>query len=437
MIRFAFALIALALGAAAGASEPTGLHAALDQLTRDGKFSGAVVVRGAGGVVFARGYGVADPLTGRAFTPDTTVDSASLAKPVTAAAILVLAREGRLDLDAPVRRYLPEYPHASATVRHLLAHSAGLAIDESESSIVGKSNDALLASVRDQRLAPLFEPGTSFTYCNLCSVTLAILIERVSGSHYLDFARSRVLLPPGVTLRPRRLSEWLGRAIGYRRNANGRIERADSYDDEAFYGSGNLSLSASQLAEWGSEWWRPRLAAIWSMATRPARIAGKPSGLTWGNWYCAPRGRRCHYLGHHEGFHHMLYWNAGRRISVAMISNNTLAPALQQRLQRAIVEFAEGRGASARPELAASLPDRAVAPGGYRFPTGETIVVRTKGNSSVTVDRRGLAYPAYPIGAGIRYVPGLDVYLAGGPGGLLHWLSLYEDVQATPLARRR
>lgn len=434
MIRAALAATVLMAGAAHGAGLP-GLDRALDRLERQRRFSGAVVVRGPGGVRFARGYGLADPFAGRAFTPDTPVDSASLAKPVTAAAVLLLARDGRLDLDSPVRRYLPDYPDPRTRVRHLLAHSAGLTVDESASAITGKTNEALLAEAGARE--PLFEPGSRFTYCNLCSVALASLVERVSGSHYLAFARSGLELPGAATLRPARLADWAGRAIGYRRSAEGKIERADSYDDERFYGPANLSISAAQLAEWGVQWWRPQLRSIRPEATAPAIIAGKPSGLTWGNWYCAPGGRRCHYLGHHEGFHHMLYWDGDRRIAVAMVSNNSLAPALQQRLQRALVAFGEGRGAAARRELAAPLPDRAVAPGRYRLPTGETVVVEAKANSPTTVERRGLAYPAYRIGAGIRYVPGLEVYLAGGPSGRLRWLGLHEDFVGTAVAPRR
>ena len=84
-------LVAAAIAAApTGATEPAGLHQSLDRLTREGKFSGAVVVRGPEGVRFARGYGLADPFAGRPFTPQTSVDSASLAKPVTAAAVLQL-----------------------------------------------------------------------------------------------------------------------------------------------------------------------------------------------------------------------------------------------------------------------------------------------------------------------------------------------------------
>lgn len=429
MIRLLTASLALVASATAYAREPAGLHQALDQLTREGRFSGAVVVRGPEGVRFARGYGLADPFTGRTFTPYTPVDSGSLAKPVTATAVLLLARDGKLDLDEPVRKYLPEYPYPGTTVRHLLAHSAGIPGSAIE-TITGKTNEAFLTEISERRLAPLFPPGSGFSYCNFCYTSLAILIERVSGQHYLDFVRKRALLPAEVTIRPRRLSDWAGRAIGYRRTAGGKVQRADSYEDEAFYGSANLSVSALQLATWGAEWWKPGLAPIRSVARQPAAIAGKASGLTLGNWYCAARRRRCHYLGHHESFHHMLYWDADRRISVAMVSNNMLAPALHQRLQRALVAFSEGRSAAARRELASKLPDIPVAVGEYYLPNRERISVTNGPGPLLTVKRGGIGYAAFPVGSGMRYVPGLDVYIAGTPDRRLHWLSLYESVVA-------
>ena len=417
---------AIAVGSpAATVGEPSGLHQTLSQLAGTRKFSGAVVVRGPDGVRFARGYGAADPFTGRLFTPDTQVDSGSIAKPVTAAAVLLLARDGKVDLGAPVRHYLPEYPHAETTVRHLLSHSAGLALKESPVELAGKDSAALLADAGVR--SPLFQPGIAFTYCNLCYSTLAMLIERVSGVHYLDFVKRRALLPAGVSIRPERLANWKDRAIGHRQTNDGKLERFDSWEGEAFYGSGNFSLSAAQLAQWGSEWWKRPLTAIRAEATAPAMIAGKRSGLSWGNWYCAPERHRCHYLGHHEGFHHMLYWDAKRRISVAMVTNNTLAPAFHQRLQRALVAFAENRPAEARREIRKQLPEREVPIGEFRLRAGEMLAVKKSG-SRVSVERRGLSYPAYPTGSAVRYVPGLDGYLAGDEGGRLHWITLYDAV---------
>ena len=405
---------------------PAKLHDSLEQLVRDGKFSGAVVVRGADGVQFARGYGLADPFERRMFTPDTPADSGSLAKPATAAAILLLVRDGKIDLEAPVQRYLPEFPHSATTVRQLLSHSAGLNLNESPEGLANKSNADLLAMSGDL----LFTPGTAFSYCNLCFIAQAMLIERVAGMPYMDFVRTRLAVPSAVRLRPARLADWKGRAIGYRRNEKGDIERFDSWDGELLYGTANFSISAAQLAEWGSQWWQPQLRPIFEAATTPARVGENQSGLTLGNWYCVRGGRRCHYLGHHEGFHHMLYWDADRRISVAMLSNNALAPELQQRLQRALVAFAEGNSSAGSAELSAPLADIPIPTGQFRLPSGEMLDVRADGNRR-SIRRGGVDYPAYPVGTGIRYVPGLDAYLAGTSDGRLRVLTLYEDLTGT------
>ncbi len=434
MKQIALVIAALFTSQIAHASDGTPLHEALMKLAHDGRFSGAVVIRDANGVRFARGYGLADPFSNRPFTPDTPVDSASLAKPVTAAVVLQLARARKLDLDAPVRRYLVGYPQKSTTVRQLLAHSAGLLLEDSIESFDGKTNEMILEEIANKQLPPLFAPGSEFAYCNTCYMALALLTEKVTGISHLALARDLVALPGDVTIRPLHLADWQARAIGYRRTADGKFERADSYESEAFYGSGNLSISASQLASWGSEWWQPRLAGIMRLATTPAQIAGKTSGLTWGNWYCATVGQRCHYLGHHEGFHHMLYWDADRCISVAMVSNNTLHPALQQRLQRALVAFATGDSRTGERELGTALPDAPVQAGRYVLAGRETSDVSSDG-SGVWIERRGLRYRAFragAVGTGIRYVPGLDVYLAGSPDGHLHWLSLYEEFRAKP-----
>ena len=426
MIRLAVAVLALAAGNAAAARGPAGLDEALAELAREGRFSGAVVIRDSRGVRFARGYGPADPFSGRAFTADTPVDSASLAKPVTAATVLSLAADGRIHLDSPVRRYLPSYPHGQATVRHLLAHSGGLAFDDSPEALAGKTNAALLDEARQQS-GPLFQPGSAFSYCNLCTVALALLVERVTGRHYVYAARAQARLPLAVTIRPPRLADWRGRAIGYRRKSDSAPERFDSWEGEQFYGPGNLSVSARQLADWGAEWWRPDLSRIRDQATQPATIAARPSGLSWGNWYCAKSRKRCHYVGHHEGFHHLLYWDSGRRISIAMVSNNALAPSLQQRLQRALVAFAENRIADARHELRRPLASGPVPLGRFDLPGGEAVAVRAE-NDIVHVSWRGLDYRAFGIGDGIRYAPGLDIYLSGAANGGLHWLGLYEDL---------
>jgi hypothetical protein len=165
----------------------------------------------------------------------------------------------------------------------------------------------------------------------------------------------------------------------------------------------------------------------------PARIGSGRSGLTLGNWYCAPQGSRCHYLGHHEGFHPMLYWDAEKRLSIAMVTNNALAPDVQQPLQRAIVTFANSRPAAGLAEIAARLPHIQAKVGSYRTSGGEVIKVDAGPGPLLRLTRRRVTYDVYPAGSGIGYAPGLDAYVTGSPTGGLNMLSLYERREAAPL----
>jgi hypothetical protein len=122
----------------------------------------------------------------------------------------------------------------------------------------------------------------------------------------------------------------------------------------------------------------------------------------------------------------MLYWDADRRISVAMVTNNSLPATLHQPLQRALIAFVEGRASAARRELASEPADLAVPTGRFELPTSEKVRILAE-VKDVKLERGGLRYDAYPVGAGIRYVPGLDLYLTGTPDGALRWLTLYED----------
>ena len=428
MSRLALAAALLCAGPAARARDIAGLDTALQRLAGEGAFSGAVVVRDATGVRFARGYGLADPFARRAFAPDTPVDSGSLAKPVTAAIVLSLAAQGKIDLDRPATRYLPAFPHPGITVRQLLSHSAGLSFDDRPDALSGQTNLQLVVALARRPL--LFKPGQAFTYCNACAIVLAAMIERLTGQHYLAVARLQAALPAGVALRPARLADWAGRAIGHRLDATGRPQRFDSWDGEIFYGPANLSISAGQMAEWGAQWWSGgKLERLRPMATAPARIGGHESFLSLGNWYCSDDRARCHYLGHHEGFHHMLYWDSRRRLSVAMVSNNALAPNFQQPLQRALVAFAQGQPAKARREIGKRLPAPAATEGTYVAQDGERLAVERRGDMMVVI-RRGVTYPAYPTDRDIRYVPGMDAYIAGGTSGELRLLTLYEDFVA-------
>jgi CubicO group peptidase (beta-lactamase class C family) len=156
-------------------------------------------------IVHLRGFGNAGP-SGQPVTPQTPFILASTTKSFTALAIMQLVEAGKVDLDAPVQRYLPWFrladPAASAriTVRHLLNQTSGLA-DPSDSLTNGDdSNTALEHAVRAlSTVAPTHPPGQAFGYSNMNYVTLGLIVQTVAGQSYEDYMRQHVLAPLGMT----------------------------------------------------------------------------------------------------------------------------------------------------------------------------------------------------------------------------------------------
>jgi hypothetical protein len=120
-----------------------------------------------------------------------------------------------------------------------------------------------------------------------------------------------------------------------------------------------------------------------------------------------------------------------------MVTNNTLAPDLQQPLQRAIVAFANEHSAAATAELAARPPHIRAMPGSYRTSGGEVVGVEAGSGPLLRLTRRGVAYTGFSLGNGIGYAPGLDTYVTGSSTGGLGMLSLYEREEARPFAAHR
>ncbi len=167
-----------------------------------GGYPGASVVVGRKGyAVFSRGFGTLDWRNGSAaVSPDETVyDLASLTKVVaTTTSIMILYDQGKVELDTPISRYLPEFTggHRDAvTISHLLTHRAGL---PAGLELWRKYNSA--AAAREAVLAAPVRnvPGKVYEYSDLGPMLLAFIVEAVSGEPFADFASTRIFQPLGM-----------------------------------------------------------------------------------------------------------------------------------------------------------------------------------------------------------------------------------------------
>lgn len=172
----------------------------------DGPGGGVIVVQ-SGDIVYQKGYGLADVAQGIPITPETRFHLGSVGKQFTAMGLLILADRGQVDLDAPIRTYLPElgWMDAGVTVRRLLHHTSGvMGYDDSDDLY-----DALLAlsptpsnedvvTALSEFQAMLFDPGDEFHYSNTGYDILGLLIERLSGQAYGQFMETNIFAPLGM-----------------------------------------------------------------------------------------------------------------------------------------------------------------------------------------------------------------------------------------------
>jgi CubicO group peptidase (beta-lactamase class C family) len=158
----------------------------------------AVGVSQGGRMVVSRAYGAADLDHGVANTPETVFEAGSASKQFTAAAILLLVKDGKLALSDDIRKHLPEMPNYGTpiTIDHLLHHTSGLRDWRYVAGVGGdlpgehahSNADALALAVRQRGLN--HAPGAEYSYTNTGYTLLAVIVERVSGQSLAAFSRA-------------------------------------------------------------------------------------------------------------------------------------------------------------------------------------------------------------------------------------------------------
>ena len=185
-------ILACAMGKAQSADDAA-VKARLDQVaasyTNNNAFMGTVLVVEGDRVLLNKGYGMADLEWGNANAPDVKFRLGSVTKQFTAALVLQLQDEGKLKIEDPVSKYLPDAPAAWAkiTVAELLGHTSGIpsftGLKEFPVwSMSPHTTDEELALFRDKPLE--FEPGSKFEYSNSNFEVLGAIVEKVSGKKY-------------------------------------------------------------------------------------------------------------------------------------------------------------------------------------------------------------------------------------------------------------
>jgi D-alanyl-D-alanine carboxypeptidase len=256
----------------------------------------AVAVLRHGRLVKLKAYGLANIETGLPATTQTVFELASLTKPFTATAIMLLEKDQKLELDTPVSRYVKGLPNAwdAVTIRHLLTHTSGLPElfpEETQTpQVTDYSTERLFRSLAGIPLAPA---GSRAEYSDPGYWALGLVVERISGQTFGEFLESRIFGPLGMKntgmIDLRRIVK--NRAAGYTahsgRLANNR--RVWQYELASHYG---INSTIEDLVRWeealvdGQVLSRGTLTRMWSPAHlndgEPVKIFGDVGyGLGW------------------------------------------------------------------------------------------------------------------------------------------------------------
>jgi CubicO group peptidase (beta-lactamase class C family) len=202
-----------------------------------------------GRIVRAEGYGLADRDVKIQATPETAYKIGSVSKPFTAAAILRLARDGRLRLDDRITTYLAGAPRSwrSITIRHLLTHTSGLVRESPAfSPFVDRPAGDLVEALHSVPLR--FAPGTQWEYSNAGYVVLAEIIRIVSDRPWTEYLDRQIFTPAGMaaTVLTTTTTPVPNRAMGYTGDDNRR--KADEW--AALRASGAHLSTVLDLAKW-------------------------------------------------------------------------------------------------------------------------------------------------------------------------------------------
>jgi len=203
-----------------------------------------------------RNYGFADLEACVPVTRTTVYRLASVSKTITAAAVMKLAEQGRIDLDVPIQRYVPSFPTKSRqiTARELLSHLSGIRhyLGDEDQSVreYASLTDAFAIFGRDTLVAP---PGTQFVYSTYGYTVLGAAVEQITGQRFVAYLRSNIFLPLGISsIRDDSVAALIPhRARAYSRDSSGVIRNSTFLNSSYKIPGGGLISTAADLARFG------------------------------------------------------------------------------------------------------------------------------------------------------------------------------------------
>jgi CubicO group peptidase (beta-lactamase class C family) len=306
----------------AAADIDTFMHALHDR----GQFDGALLVAREGRVIYRGALGIADPKTGEAFTPRTPSCLASVSKPFTAVAIMMLAEKGGLTYDDSIAKYIPGLAPGLGvlTIRQLLTHTSGVPDYSSDLGIdhPGITLAEVMQALRGVR-APLFPPGEKYRYSNTGYVLLGVIVEKLAGKPLPEFLKDTVFEPLDMES-TFALMSGSGEASGIAHGSDdfGSPDEASAY----LGGEGGLFSTVDDLFKFDQALYESKLVQVQTLAeafTPPKVRSGQTTyGFGWNVAADDLGGKRVWHTGNTAGYRAFIERRLGSRTTIIMLTNH-------------------------------------------------------------------------------------------------------------------
>jgi CubicO group peptidase (beta-lactamase class C family) len=383
------ALLLLFVASSCFAQDVGRMEEVVQTYVRDKTFMGTVLVARGPDVILSKGYGSANLEWDIPNTPATKFRLGSITKQFTAASILLLEERGKLKLDDPVKKYVPEAPAAwdTITIFNLLTHSSGIPNftslpDYSSLKLRDTPVAKTVMTVRDKPLD--FVPGEKMSYSNSGYLVLGYVIEQVTGAGYEKFVTDNIFTPLGMkdSGYDSNTAVMLRRAAGYMPSATGPVN-AGFIHMSIPHAAGGLYSTTEDLLRWEQGLFGGKLISASSLTKMTTPFKGD---YALGVMVQTASGRKVvQHGGGIEGFNTFLAYYPDTRLTVAVLANiNGQAPT---QIAARLADLGHGGAVqltSERKEVALPVATLSKYVGTYEVAPGVNMLIRLDGDHLTT-----------------------------------------------------
>jgi serine beta-lactamase-like protein LACTB, mitochondrial len=296
----------------------------------------SVAVAEDGKLIWSEGFGFADLEAKKPVTPKTLFRIGSISKPITSAGLMLLVEKGKLDLDADIHRYVPDFPDKGhpITTRQLAGHLAGIRHYNGNEFYLNHHYASVHEGLSIFENAPLLSvPGEKYAYSSYGFNLISAVMEGASGQQFLPYMSATVFTPLGLT---NTIPDDVTRAIPertryYKTNGAGGFELEPDVDNSYKWASGGFLSTPEDLVRFGSAHLHAGFltqASLDALFTSQKTPDGKETG--YGIGWSVTKDKNGHLIWSHTGGAvggtSILAIEPDSRVVIAMIVNLTDAP---------------------------------------------------------------------------------------------------------------